>query len=96
MRQALTSQQDVSSQKKQPTKARKIIKRRLKEAEKKIAQAEEREEKLQTMLEELKCELETQKANAAELKRTVHHGSKMQLRVALMDMARRLGVETMT
>jgi hypothetical protein len=48
------------------------------------------------MLEELKRELEAQKANAIELKRTVQHRSKMQLRVALMDMARRLGVQTAT
>ncbi|KAG9259090.1 uncharacterized protein F5Z01DRAFT_24642 [Emericellopsis atlantica] len=87
--------EDTPSPKKKPKKAMKMVKRRLKEAENKITQSEQREHATQTALEEIKRELEAQKATAAELKRSVQHGSKMQLRVALMDMARRLGVETL-
>ncbi|KAI6785295.1 uncharacterized protein J7T54_006937 [Emericellopsis cladophorae] len=86
---------ETPSPEKKPRKAMKMIKRRLKEAENKITQFEQREHATQTALEEVKRELEAQKATAAELKRSVQHGSKMQLRVALMDMARRLGVETL-
>ena len=72
-----------------------MVKKHLKEAKNKITQFEQREHATQTALEEVKRELEAQKATAAELKRSVQHGSKMQLKVALMDMARRLGLETL-